>query len=757
MCIIAIAFYWRCADPAGSNLNSKKMSTTNPFESPTSSSASDDEENGRNSPCLEIRASSSSGNSSAYFEDCLVDNDDEDIGEFRRDQCIATPAPPGVFNDQLHSLLSGQHQDTNRGIANTASYDSAKDDYISPLEAALLYGVVSPASYNGCERDDEDESEEDDSRGLLSPAPSGGSWWNRIVDTFSPTPSKIDYGDRSGMFTQVDSSSDDASFKSARSKSSGGDGSDDIDHEAYHKTSQDPPPSLSVQFHQTTPARTPIRNSSSQQFNTMKTPMSRRSSKRKKRRSVRASGLLGGRQNVLEDIGGSHAANSEFTLDYHSPGTPWTKVILLEELGTASSWLVLLLPYISFLIALALDSTSILQNVTLDPRSGEMPCSGTTNQTEIFPLVPIPSSSCSYPYRIQEGAGLLSYVNARNEVVDRRYEFYMSLGEAVTSGPIKDVPAMSSFLYGDMIFAGLSSDAISLVTKGSVLTSTAVFQRRIDDDDDYASNERNLRQEVYKKDEEWFPVSISEPRRLDMVCNYYSKKTSWNCTSPQTVDVLFSLPATAVLTGGDIRVDTIFSYYPLRPYDSWNRRLSKKGDMASLTADDILSGADTSDPSGILKELSRASAYILRHQRPAYAETIVIVRLISLTISFCFLVYWITKIGFTGFCCNRGNELFHDDQEDSDNESDCCIGSSSCERWERKVEDGLVTKKKKRGNLNWWESPWIVMPERRYLLIVLICLLMVQNPLLAVAFYKPKLFSSAQMHVAADCLVSSEV
>ena len=597
------------------------MATTNPFESPTTSSDSDDEENGSDSPCLEVRASASSGNSSAYFEDCLVDNDDEEIGGFRREQeTKITPAPPGVFNDQLHSLLSGQHQDTNPGITNTASHGSAKDDYISPLEAALLYGVVSPASYNDGDHDDEDESEEDDSRGLLSPAPSGGSWWSKIIDTFSPTPSKVDSSGRPGMFSQVDSSGDDASFKSARSKSSGGDGSDgDIDHEAYHKTSQDPPPNLSVQFHPTTPARTPMRNSSSQQFNTMQTPMSRRSSKRKKRRSVQVSAVLGGRSQkiVLEDIGGSHAADSEFTLDYHSPGTPWTKVILLEDLGTASSWLVLLLPYISFLIALALDSTSILQDVTLDPRSGAMPCSGTTNQTEIFPLVPMPSSSCSYPYRIQEGAGLLSYVNARNEVVDRRYEYYMSSGEAITSGPIKNVPAMSSALYGDMKFTGLSSDAVSLVTKGSVLTSTAVFQRRIDDIDDYASSERNLKQEVHEKGEQWFPVSISEPKRLEMVCKYYAKETNWNCTAPQTVDVLFSLPATAVLTGGDIRVDTIISYYPLRPYDSWNRRLSKADDMASLAADDILSGADTSDPSGILKELSHASAYILRHQRPA--------------------------------------------------------------------------------------------------------------------------------------------
>jgi len=558
----------------------------------------------------------------------------------------------------------------------------------------------------------------------------------------SPTPSKADGARRDPMNLQAGGRSDDASFKSARSNRSGGGDDNDV----TDKTIQDPsPPNLTVQFHPTTPARTPIRNGSSQQFNDVETPMSRRSSKRKKKRSVRPSGVIGGRQNiVLEDIGGLHAADSEFTLDYHSPGTPWTKVILLEELGTASSWLVLLLPYISFLVALALDSTSILQDVTLDPRRGVRRCAGITNETEVFPLAPISPTSCSYPYRIQEGAGLLSYVNARNAVVDGRYEFFLSSGEAVTSGPIKDVPAMSSFLYGDMTFTGLSSDAVALVTKGSVLTSTAVFQRRIDDN---AESNKNA--------EEWYPVSISEPKRLDMVCKYYSKKSAWNCNAPQIVDVLFSLPATAVLTGGDIRVDTIFSYYPLQPYDSWNRRLTDKSDN-DLTADDVLSGADTSNPHRLLKQLSRTSAYILRHQRPAYAETIVIVRCVSLTISFCFLIYWIAKIGFIGFCCNRGNELFVD-QEDSDKESGCCIDPSCDERWELKGEDGLVKRKKKHRNLNWWESPWIVMPERRYLLIVLICLLMVQNPLLAAAFYRPKLFSSAQMHVAADCLVSCDL
>ena len=476
---------------------------------------------------------------------------------------------------------------------------------------------------------------------------------------------------------------------------------------------------------------------------------------------------------VLEDIG-TDAAGSEFTLDYHSPGTPWTKVILLEELGTASSWLVLLLPYMAFFIALALDSTSILRDVTLAPLGGQNACvEGSGNgAAAVFPLAPIPTTSCSYPYEIQDGQGLLSHVNARNEIVDRRYQFFMSNGMALTSGPIRGVPAMSSFLYGDMTFTDLSSDAVALVTKGSVLTSTAVFQRRIDDGDATSTllGDGSLTDDGIEE-QEWFPVSISEPKRLDMVCRYGKESDGkWNCTSPQTVDVLFSLPATAVLTGGDIRVDTIFSYYAARPYDGWSRRLNATSvgsdryesgyqDHRSLKSvrndmvEDLLSEPDLSHPEHLLGEIASASAYILRHQRPAYAELIVIVRIISLALSFVFSFYWVMRMGFVGVCCERRDAL--DDDEDTEWHSNCEL-LSLCEQGQNTHED-LVRKKSEEGRLMWWESPWIIFPERRYLLIVLLCLLMIQNPLLAVAYYRPQLYSSAEMHVAADCLVSASL
>jgi hypothetical protein len=56
---------------------------------------------------------------------------------------------------------------------------------------------------------------------------------------------------------------------------------------------------------------------------------------------------------VLEKLK-SHDRDS----DFDSTGAPWMKVILLEELGTASSWTVLLLPYIAFIISILLDTHS---------------------------------------------------------------------------------------------------------------------------------------------------------------------------------------------------------------------------------------------------------------------------------------------------------------------------------------------------------------------------------------------------------------
>jgi hypothetical protein len=52
----------------------------------------------------------------------------------------------------------------------------------------------------------------------------------------------------------------------------------------------------------------------------------------------------------------------------------------------------------------------------------------------------------------------------------------------------------------------------------------------------------------------------------------------------------------------------------------------------------------------------------------------------------------------------------------------------------------------------WWESPWVTFPERRYLQLLLICLMLLQNPLLSYAYFHPSLYSSTRFRCIADSL-----
>ena len=52
----------------------------------------------------------------------------------------------------------------------------------------------------------------------------------------------------------------------------------------------------------------------------------------------------------------------------------------------------------------------------------------------------------------------------------------------------------------------------------------------------------------------------------------------------------------------------------------------------------------------------------------------------------------------------------------------------------------------------WWQDPWITFPERRYLLLLLFSLMLLQNPLLVYAYFRPSLYSSAKFRFASDSL-----
>jgi len=157
-------------------------------------------------------------------------------------------------------------------------------------------------------------------------------------------------------------------------------------------------------------------------------------------------------KNVLKKID-SHPKDSALTMDHRHSASPWNRLLLLEELGTASSWVILLLPYLAFLLANFLDGNSGLWEVTSSPMSTSLMCNDVMNlplvqELSTFPITPLPNDPCSYKYQLLEGEGLLSHVGRNIDVVDKEYRRQMSTGVAFTSGPMTDIPVLSAFLFG---------------------------------------------------------------------------------------------------------------------------------------------------------------------------------------------------------------------------------------------------------------------------------------------------------------------
>mmetsp|Transcript_31905 Transcript_31905/g.61032 ORF Transcript_31905/g.61032 Transcript_31905/m.61032 type:complete len:1706 (-) Transcript_31905:400-5517(-) len=479
---------------------------------------------------------------------------------------------------------------------------------------------------------------------------------------------------------------------------------------------------------------------------------------------------------------------------------PWTKLILLEELGTAWSWFVLLLPYAFMILAVILDGDATLRNASVGPLFGNRSCAEMVQGSVPTPFdasvkgyfpVPFPlrfkdadesgsnrtsfSGSCTYPFELREGVGILSngkysgsnltssstssMTSERISIIDARYRYYMSHGHAFTSGVISNVPPTSQSLSGYVKFTKLSSKAVALVARGSVLVSAIVFQRQTPEGGN-----------PYLK--QWSPVLILSSKRLDMICKLNGQRndggkeaSSWNCTSRQVLNAFFSLPNTAVLTGEDLRVDILLSHdrvYKSLKEDIWiNERGGITGadddyafhnfndNFVMSDAEKILSSADVSHPQDLLAEMSTKSMYMLQHQSNAYNNVVEVTRIFALTITMIFLCYWLWSMG-------RMNEVSDSGTENEDDAMSTRVGEILSLVW--KLIRGL-SRYCTRSNLQtfWWEDPWTTFPSRRYLLLLLCCLIMLQNPLLVFAFFHPSLYSSAKFRFAADSLSGMSV
>lgn len=511
---------------------------------------------------------------------------------------------------------------------------------------------------------------------------------------------------------------------------------------------------------------------------------------------------------VLKEIDMQGENNEEDGTVMH----PWTKLIHLEELGTASSWFVLLLPYAFMILAVILDGDAQLKNEVVGPLRANGTCADLVGGSVAEPYgvsvkgyFPVPftftgkrhnsqmnrtasNETCTYPFELREGVGLLShgvddvnsssptFLSDRSSIVDARYRYLMSHGHAFTSGVITHVPATSQSLRGSAKFNNLSSRAVALVSRGSVLVSTIVFQRRtqlrpesaqrLTVSGDATETIVQHHQTTQHATNTWSPVLILSPKRLDMICKWNSgSKTgnddntdTWNCTSSQLIDAFFSLPNTAVLTGGELRVDTLLSHQAQHKSfsdDHWfNENTGTmeddyfyhdlEGNVYQSNADKLLSKADVSNPQEILAELSTKSVYKLSHESEAYDFVVEITRIVALSFTLAFLCYWCWSMG-------HRNDI---PGLDTNNETDT-KGRVGVWVFARQLMDSVSRSWKQSDDIYsrfWWESPWITFPERRYLLLLLVCLLLLQNPLLAYAFFHPSLYSSAKFRCAADSL-----
>ncbi|KAL3803811.1 hypothetical protein HJC23_003973, partial [Cyclotella cryptica] len=446
--------------------------------------------------------------------------------------------------------------------------------------------------------------------------------------------------------------------------------------------------------------------------------------------SVLGRGLTNHDTVVLKEI--EHNSNT------HEDGSvmhPWTKLILLEELGTASSWAVLLLPYAFMILALFLDGNAHWKNEVVGPLRGIRRCIDVVGGSVAEPYgasvkgyFPVPfsytsingankeneSEACTYPFELREGVGLLSHgtedSNSTSDVpasiVDVKYRYLMSHGFAFTSGVISHVPATSQSLIGTAHFNNLSSRAVALVADG--------------------------------------------------------KSTTWSCVS-NVVEAFFSLPNTALLVGGDLRVDTLLSHHKQHKSlsdDFWFNEMvgfhdgyvsSKWHDDYYKSKLDLIWKADLAKPKELLAELSEKSILTLSHQSESYNAVVEITRIIALIVTFCFLCYWCWSMGYNTDDVNMnsgGDNLSTKTRVEKFKSFTRQLLQSVSRSWKKSDEDQCYF---------WWESPWVTFPERRYLLFMLFCLLMLQNPLLAYAFFHPSLYSSATFRSIADSLSGMSV
>ena len=308
---------------------------------------------------------------------------------------------------------------------------------------------------------------------------------------------------------------------------------------------------------------------------------------------------------VLKSLQGD---NGEFHADYRSAGTPWANLILVEDLGTGSSWAILLIPYIAFAISLFLDMYPPLRFQQTGLINATSSCAD-SRVIERTPWLRVTPDPCSYRFSFLEAqlrnfskAGVLNYAFESTE-----YQSLLLSGMAFSSGPIRNVPPASTFLRGDGFFPNMSTPLLDLVNRGLFVSSTVVLQRYRQQDSTSI----------------WRPVFISKPYTVTMICSKTTESTN-SCYSPRIVDVLFGMPGSGILSGDELQINVLYGPNRLIP--------------TTLLASNLTT------PKELLSELVTSSQYLLKHESHFYSNLSSGVRLFTLVVSVCFMVFWFRRL-----------------------------------------------------------------------------------------------------------------
>lgn len=576
-------------NPFDSSSDDESKNRINPFEDD-----SDDDDTSFYKECQETET-----HSIQVTDNCSVGNDTRSETSSKRVAPLSFLTEPVIAHPALDFSL-------NRSL----------DDFVSPLETAMIDEVDHMRALKTDDDNDEDEEEEailvkpeventnndgyftlsniySITNRLLSPIAKTLSHDTSVVETSESKENEKIFESENDFYTKDDET------KSLLQKNKQEDQDHQIDQSTYGSVQNNP----LIEAKQVMQRMDNVSKSIST-IMSKNTSTSSNGKNKSKSSNVKSHASKKEDNRVLRKIV-DHPKDSDLTIDHRHAGTPWTRQLILEELGTASSWLILIVPYAAFLLAFLLNASTSLWETSYVPSSSHGLCNGDT--IEEFPLNnPIPAQSCVYRSMGSDGEQML----------------------VLTSGPFK-IPVLSSFLYEDIIYETMDKPMVSLLEHGLVEVSSVVFQQT---------------QEGMPIEGEWEMVSKTPPRKLQLACDHQNENMDpsiWNCKSPAILDIHFHSMDSHYLTGVPLRIETLFSLASSKAGDDADYLRQKHKDISGFN--------ETVDPNLSLESLAKLMTIKIVHPSESITNLLAAVRIICIVISALFLSVWFWCVGCKSF------------------------------------------------------------------------------------------------------------